>query len=122
MREIKFRAWYKNKIWYMPDTMKDGKHSPISQFWEWVCCKKPKSNEDVFIMQFTDLLDKNGKEIYENDICKVKGGWSGNVITEMYYLYNHHFWVEVEDNIEQGATYEIIGNIYENPELLEVKS
>lgn len=74
--------------------------------------------DDCELMEWTGLLDVNEKEIFDGDICKVKGGWSGDVVVGMFGVDNHHFWGEVFDNIEQGATYEVIGNIHENPELI----
>ena len=61
-------------------------------------------NEKGILMQFTGLLDKNGKEIYEGDITNVGiVEWDHGQFTERLYA---------PDDIE------VIGNIYSNPELL----
>lgn len=68
-----------------------------------------KFDDDV-LMQFTGLLDKNGKEIYEGDILRGLG---------KVYFHQGKFCVEYGEEwgwISKNA--EIIGNIYENPELL----
>ncbi len=69
-------------------------------------------------MQFTGLHDKNGKEIYEGDIVKMPN-WSYPVEV-IYLLPKCRFCCKliggVNDFIPQNS--EIIGNIYENPELL----
>lgn len=69
-------------------------------------------------MQYTGLKDKNGKLIYEGDI--ISRGEDRGVIkyddeTASYYIR----WKESETFIEDC---EVIGNIYENPELLEVNN
>lgn len=82
--------------------------------------------ENTILMQSTGLHDKNGKEIFEGDILFGHAG--------------EDFWEIVEFDIEEGKwirkdiwynskldlseyneSMEIVGNIYENPELLEVK-
>jgi uncharacterized phage protein (TIGR01671 family) len=84
--------------------------------------------EDYELMQFTGLLDKNGKEIYEGDIVKL-----GTIETEeedrttfterilfdkgqfrtTHYGFPVHSWA-----CNDKCFIEVIGNIYENPELL----
>jgi len=68
MREIKFRAWYKeNKIMIDNDFInKEASffflYDEINQ--EWL------REKDIILMQYTGLKDKNGKEIYSSDILK----------------------------------------------------
>lgn len=86
-----------------------------------------RNGEDVILMQSTGLKDKNGKEVFVGDIIKCTRGCLHEVYIEKEYggtfiggmpavylkgLGEGYAWTEHE---------EIIGNIYENPELLEVK-
>ena len=86
--------------------------------------------QDVVLMQSTGTKDKNGVEIYEGDILKLhaiflapddkigyleyspKYGYS--IILEGNRLYRQEYWASTNK-----LNYEVIGNIYENPELLE---
>lgn len=84
-------------------------------------------NNDLNLMQSTGLKDKNGKEIFEKDILDYNGRkvivkWHGSYASFIY---------EFVDELQNRKTewqplylsyyhFEIIGNIYENPELLEV--
>ena len=87
-----------------------------------------RNGEDVILMQSTGLRDKNGKEIFEGDVLdyksrKVLVRWHGS-----YASFIYRFVDELQNrNTEWKPLYlaymkcEIIGNIYENPELLEDK-
>ena len=118
-REIKFRAWVEgdkkmypvNKLKWPPHpnnpTDKININCPISDV-------ESISGEDFLLMQYTGLLDKNGKEIYEGDILEFyDGDRKDEVVFEQgFFRYKDDctpiFQVECE----------VIGNIYENPELL----
>lgn len=74
------------------------------------------------LMQYTGLHDKNGKEIYEGDIVKIK--YRDEDIGKVIYEYNG-FSIDVTNmNKNYGRVdfvnnfMEVIGNIYDNPELL----
>jgi uncharacterized phage protein (TIGR01671 family) len=101
VRELKFRAWSKPTMFYNVDF------------------RQPEGN---VVMQYTGLKDKNGREIYDGDILRGFGG-----LVECY-------WDEGADGCYGGSEFrqhrafrgvvrstdcEVIGNIYESPELLE---
>lgn len=123
MRDIKFRDKdYSNK-WRYGDLVQEkwGQGKAIM-------IKKDKTAWSVLeetIGQYTGLKDKNRKEIYEGDIVKVfinKEWRIGKIIYE-----HSGFTIDVTNNkeLEYGRTSilenltEVIGNIYDNPELLE---
>lgn len=88
-------------------------------------------NNDLHLMQSTGLKDKNGKEIFEGDIVKVTDGdertnFPDGGIGTICGLDEIFMWYidgQVHNglfDISQEYYIEVIGNIYENPELLEV--
>lgn len=79
------------------------------------------------IMLSTCLVDKNGQEIFEGDIVDYKGRkavikWHGSYASFIYRFIDEPQTIKPEWNILHLAymKFEIVGNIYENPELLEV--
>ena len=79
------------------------------------------------IMLSTCLLDKNGQEIFEGDVVDYKGRkavikWHGSYASFIYRFIDEPQTIKPEWNILYLAytKFEIVGNIYENPELLEV--
>lgn len=76
-------------------------------------------NNKIILMQYTGLKDKNGKEIYEGDI--LKGTFYGFPMPEYDYVFQI-YWDEKEKGFMasyfEPSECEVIGNIYDNPELL----
>lgn len=111
MRTIKFRAWDKM-------TSQMIKWEDILDHWNFKAFKQPYH---VF-MQYTGLKDAYGKEIYEGDIVEhIRHGkgvveWNRNnacffVKANIEYIF--------DNNAGEYIHREVIGNIYENPELLK---
>ncbi len=143
MRELKLRAWHiEDRFMFIPRRI-DFPHFMIGDPAKWEVWYQYEDSDDstpehfpledisfygdeLELMQYTGLKDKNGKEIYEGDVIALDGGGE---------LYN--FSVEFEDGCfgirTNGKDFaelkyyidmsfvdaEIIGNIYENPELKE---
>jgi hypothetical protein len=113
MREIKFRAWMiagkYMKSWEDLEHMNFWAYANHGGIWE--------------LMQYTGLKDKNGKEIYEGDI--VIHHYFHETGTVIWQQSQSRYALEyLSDKKTQElfpidtAMFEIIGNIYENPELL----
>lgn len=112
MRPIKFRAWDKERLCWVDKFYiePDGTVRTIG----YTALGEPHTDitDKVSLVQFTGLKDKNGKEIYEGDILK-----QYDKTYEVYYI-NGHF-MSCNELWEENTRSEVIGNIYENPELLK---
>jgi uncharacterized phage protein (TIGR01671 family) len=132
MREIKFRAWFtlKNRM---------VNHESLSLFYDsdegftfafddstFVDEEYAEGTLNYELMQFTGLYDKNGKEIYEGDIVEDEYGNKFVVIWERFCWNLSDFWWSEKSSAPDLAFYHefqtrirVVGNIYENPELLQ---
>ena len=124
MREIKFRAWHKEKKIMGNVLGIDILHKETFFSNEDVDCYEHTDFKDIELMEYTGLKDKNNKEIYEGDIVKLRANHGIGVIK--YYDEWGAFVVEYikpRPLAVLGMNYykediEILGNIYENSELL----
>ncbi len=123
MREIKFRAWEPGQFPKMiPSegiTLWNGKHWDAFGDCEIKGC---------ILMQYTGLKDKAGKEIYEGDIVKCGMSYKGGSLPHMgEIVYMEAFGAFATKNLSGETllhnhllnTFEITGNIYDNPELIQ---
>lgn len=126
MRTIKFRGKTKDGCWVFGDLLTNHKTPEILAY------KGQYEVEKETIGQYTGLVDKNGKEIYEGDYVEVQQSGFGGVITwhshgyfyikELYkFKYNEESDCislgEFIDNPKRKVT--IVGNIHDNPELIK---
>lgn len=138
-RELKFRVWHKKRNKYIQNWSFDiikgadcnnGYIGFISSDNESGLLLKLEDYlpKDIIIQQFTGLLDKNKKEIYEGDIIQtVYNDNSRGKIGEVKWISKADKWdysgwysypAELPFGVENNPT-EIIGNIFENPELIK---
>lgn len=126
MREIKLRAWDGKQMLFPNLVGRGSGHYLLIDGEGWSI--QFDGGKNGVLMQNTGLTDKNGKEIYEGDLLKVPGfenpmlvryreelgGFVGYNLVDAKYI-EKNYWIAM------GATYnyEIIGSIYENPELLK---
>ena len=85
-----------------------------------------RSGEDVVLLEDTGLKDKNGKEIYEGDIARDISGKVAVIVyspPSFFAQFKGELWdINTKGSpVEMVECIEVIGNIFENPELLEDK-
>lgn len=136
MREIKFKAWDKKKKEIGVLTSNALKELLLNDCFNAL-------QEDYELMQFTGLKDRNGKEIYEGDIMSVldrdwpSGDYTNQTpkeymkkissVCEVVYEPTEFYLKQIKGRgyfypqmtgITHRDIFEVIGNIYENPELI----
>ena len=130
MREIKFRAWDRKRgEWMMPTTISYPGDSKFSFF----------TTPDLVLQQYTGLKDKNGKEIYEGDVVNTDSSGAipsydgSNRVVEFRNgcwcfgagryddgdWIRFGFWTRSNEGSNQLEQVEVIGYIYEDPELVK---
>ena len=124
MREYKFKAWDKrNKKWV------EAGQSLLGYLIAWISDYKFEilGRGDYEIVQYTGLKDRNDKEIYEGDI--VIPQTFTNAKYRVYWSQERLQWSIINTSnvskesgralINNSTLYEVIGNIYENPDMID---
>ncbi len=137
MREIRFRCWYNEKMWYAIPKIQfreSGIHNvhlnndpddfcDASDTWT--------GSDEYHLMQYTGLKDKNGVEIYEGDFIKYRNPWFLRefIVREVkwcplslrFSLSKPNFSPGDDFCVGRDAVFDgvIVGNIYEHADLLE---
>lgn len=123
MREFKFRAWDTEKQEMATVNFIGLNDYEVGMEDEECRCWRATYPYVCRLMQYTNLKDKNGKEIYEGDILKVKlDDGEANLYVKYtngeYRVVNEGKWEDSLYTYMYFGDVEIVGNIYENEDLL----
>lgn len=125
----KFRAWHKSwkEFGKVGKISFDDEEDVSTVLFKGKFIFENLQKNEVILMQSTGLCDKEGTEVFEGDIVDYKGRkavvkWHGS-----YASFIYRFVDELQERVSEWHplflacyNFEVIGNIYENPELLEV--
>ena len=130
MKEIKFRAWDKRRKWMSrvrAMTFNNNETIHPTEVYA-VMTIDPDGHfddnnypDDIILMQYTGLKDKNGKEIWQSDFIKGHGAGFSTTHSEVHFTHDGAQ-IEIGDRWIQLSKFieiEVIGHKYENPELLK---
>lgn len=120
-KEIKFRVWDKT-INYMDSRVRVSHFKGIVEVLDSWSTWRELKNGEYELMQYTGLKDKNGVEIYEGDIVRSKNGTLGLTnehVVEWNDFYKRFDPMGADESCFNRDNCEVIGNIYESPELLK---
>ena len=132
MREIKFRVWSESRKKWLNECMFDMEVKGAYDFSS-DASMRYNYKTDVIVEQFTGLTDKNGVEIYEGDVIEFSSHWDKHVCAVSFNKCKFGFGREIKGDLGinddcdlfsfmSGSgcnSYTVIGNIHQNPELLE---
>lgn len=139
MREIKFRA-YNHRINQMEkvNSIEWLLNEDTDKYEPDVITREALCSDKLSLMQYTGLLDKNGKEIFEGDIVRGREIKYNNVTDEYDLVIDYtsevkfvrcafciqlykdvRTWYELSTYFNEGEYIEVIGNVYQNKDLLQ---
>jgi len=127
-RELEFKAYYHKSTWQYKFESGTGEYYCNDEWENWppVIANGEKG---IFVVQYSGVKDVNGKKIFEGDLVEVRPNEAENVLIRLVkYNPNTGFNLPlyekcIDTMCGTGTTvyfaYEIIGNIFQNPEIVE---